>query len=468
MAKSRTIQLIISAKNRTAKVLKSIAGGMKKWGGGLLKITGGVTAGIAGITAALGFLYKKLATQIDEQAKMASQLGLSNQILGVFRDAAGYAGISVTNLNTALRKMSQSVADAANGTGEAKDALEELGLNAEQLRQQGPEKAFKAIIDRLDQIPAGIKKTGLAMDIFGRSGAAMANLTSRGLQGAQKDADTLKLKLTTAQAANVEAANDAWAKIKNAGGDFLKYITATLAPKVQEGFEKAFSFLKRQDLQKWAENAGKSILSLAKMIAETLPKVLLVSLEIVGKIAMGIRGWAMLWQESKIHALSFAATVQGILKFMAEGFRQIFTWINFKGMFDGAIEGLQDFVDRQNQIINQLEKDRTATISQQIETISDYEKEQQVIDDYKKTIGELEDAFKKIGEEEISSAKTTVSAEQTKIQAISSTTAAVNNQLAAIRKLKAEQGTIGTGSFQVTSYSGIENLDRQLSDEADR
>lgn len=259
MSKSKSIQLIIKGKDRVSKTLKSITSRLKKWGAGALKITGALVAGFGLVTGALAAMFSKLADSIDEQAKIASSLGITNEALGVFRDAAGYAGISSEGLTTSLRKMSQGIADAATGTGEAKDAIEELGLDAEKLQQMGPEKAFKAIIEKLDQIPNGIKKTGLAMDLFGRSGAAMANLTSRGLKQAQSDADILKLKLTRAQAANVEATNDAWARIKNAAKDFLKYITAILAPGIKKGFDSAFEFIKKQNLKLWANKAALGI-----------------------------------------------------------------------------------------------------------------------------------------------------------------------------------------------------------------
>ncbi|RLC27975.1 MAG: hypothetical protein DRH37_10095, partial [Deltaproteobacteria bacterium] len=259
MKSKKTVEIKVTARDKASRVLKKITASFKKWGVGALKITGGLVAGVGAVTVALGAMFTKLSASIDEQAKMASALGLSNESLGVMRDAAGYAGISIGQLDTALRKMSQSVADAADGTGEAKDALEELGLDAEKLQQMGPEKAFKAIVDRLDQIPNGIKKTQMAMDIFGKSGAAMANLTSDGLKQAQKDADTLGLKLSSAQAANVEASNDAWSRIKNVAADFLKFITARLAPGVKAGLDKAFDFIKKQDLQAWAAKAAKGI-----------------------------------------------------------------------------------------------------------------------------------------------------------------------------------------------------------------
>ncbi len=463
--KSRTIQLIIAGKDRMSKIFKSVGNGLKKLGVGALKVTAGLTAGAIGATAAFAALYNKMAASIDEQAKVASSLGIANKALGAMRDAAGYAGISNDSLTTSLKKMSQGIADAVNGIGEAKDALSALNLDAAKLQKMNPEDAFAAIITELDKIPNGIKKTGLAMDLFGRSGAAMANLTAKGLRQAQNDADTLGIKLTTAQAAGVEAANDAWARIKNAGRDFLQYLTATIAPKIEAGFKKAFEFLKTQDLKSWADQAGNAIISVASIAAKSLPKALLLILEVIGKIGMGIRGWQMLWQEAKIQGLAFSQSVQNILKFIAEGFRQIFTWVNFGGVFDGAINGLQDFVNNQDAIIKQLERDRVITVKEQLDTVKDYNDEQAAIDGYKKNIQDLENQFKKLGTVKLEESQQAVEAHTTEAEAVAKTTSEYQKQEAVIRRLN-NLKTAG-GTFNVAGgSSNLEGFAKQLEDEA--
>lgn len=253
--KSKAIQLIISGKNKTKSAFSSVIKGLKSFSVSALKITAGISAAF-GIVA---FTLSKIADQIDGQAKVASSLGMANEALSVFKDAARYAGISSQNLTVALRYMSQGIADAVNGTGEAKDALKDLGLNAEELQREGPEKAFRRIIQELDKMPEGIKKTQVLMDLFGRSGLAMGNLTSKGLKQAQADAEKLGLKLSTAQAKGVEAANDAWSRIKIAGSDFLKFVTAKLAPGIEKGLTKAFDWIKKQNLEAWAAKAAKGI-----------------------------------------------------------------------------------------------------------------------------------------------------------------------------------------------------------------
>ena len=453
MNKSRTIQLVIAGKDRVSKMLKRITGTLKRWGVGALKITGGLVAGFGAVTVALGAMFAKLSASIDEQAKMASALGLSNEQLGVMRDAAGYAGISVSQLDTALRKMSQSVADAADGTGEAKDALEELGLDAEKLQQMGPEKAFKAIVDRLDQIPNGIKKTQMAMDIFGKSGAAMANLTSDGLKQAQKDADTLGLKLSSAQAANVEASNDAWSRIKNVAADFLKFITARLAPGVKAGLDKAFDFIKKQDLQAWATKAAKGIGVAFQAVAVILGGVA----EAVIAISRGLAGAV-----SIVNTLT-KDSLGKLLQRHVDQLERIKTKISeLRNVGGSGGQEMRDLVGQQEVKYRSIRDTMSAlksadevrkitdSISKSLESAQGFTVSKEALAAMDTLSGLVSDV-----------SKNTVSGAKAEVAAINSVTSALDRRLEKERQINAEQGKSG-GTFNIASFAN------DLDDEADK
>lgn len=267
MSKSRIINFIVAAKDQVTGVLGKIQSGITRFGALALKGFAVAGAGVTALGAGLAALGSKMAGLIDEQAKVASSLGIANEKLGVYRNAAEYAGVSAGDLTTALRNMSKGIFDATQGTGQAQAALESLGLSAEELERQGPAKAFEIIIEQLDKLPPGIQKSNLAMQLFGRTGVQMTNITAEGLRTVQREADQMGLKLTSAQAGQVEAARDAWSKIKNVVTDFMQNVTARLAPGIRSGFEKAFDFIKRQDLQQWAANAA---LAIAKAFQGTL------------------------------------------------------------------------------------------------------------------------------------------------------------------------------------------------------
>jgi hypothetical protein len=455
MSKSRTIQLIIAGKDRVSKVLKSITGGLKKWGSGALKITGGLVAGFGAVTVALGAMFSKLADQVDVQAKMASSLGIQNEALGAMIDAAGYAGISVENLSTALRKMSQGVADAANGTGEAKAAIEALGLDAAKLQAMRPEQAFTKIITELDKIPNGIQKTALAMDLFGRSGSAMTNLTSNGLKQAQKDAADLGLKLTSAQAANVEAANDAWSRIKNVTSDFMQFIAAQFAPSIKAGMDKAFAFLKNQDLKSWADGLISGFKSAAAAAINLLVPALNLTLSAVEKVTMAFTGWKLLWAELQYQFGGFMELIWTGLNKAREATNALHAGLVKRGLASerGNPDG-QRIADEQKQILEMIAQKRRQALAIQAQELQKQKEQNQYFDDLEDKVKTLDQKLKEFGATAASETNNFVSGEKQKQAAISDTTAAINRQIAALKN----RG----GSFSVTSFSNA------LDDEADK
>jgi hypothetical protein len=475
MAKSRKVEILITAKDKATRVLRRITGSIKKWGKGAVKIAGGVVAGLGLVTGALTVMFGKLASAIDEQAKIASALGIANEALGAMRDAAGYAGISTEGLTTSLRKMSQGIGDAANGTGEAKDAIEALGLNAEKLAQMKPEEAFTAIIVELDKIPNGIKKTTLAMDLFGRSGAAMANLSAKGLQQAQRDADKLGIKLTTAQAAGVEAANDAWARIKIVAGDFLKYVTSILAPGINNGLTKAFDFLKKQDLKLWANKAALGItvafqatVTVLGLVAEgviAITRGLNAAVDVVNKLT---RASMMLMLERAKEDLA------GINKEIAEIENSEGWGWNER---NEELAGLNERKETRETGIASTEgslasasdidakADRIEKLLKEVQGFSSSAAIKEVMSGLESTIASLEGkhedtktAVEGSTKASIDGGKKAVAAENAKAFAADLTTAAYNRQFVAARKMNAEI-LKGSGGG---SYSSVDAIDKAL------
>ena len=253
------MEILITAKDKATRVLRRITGSIKKWGVGAVKIAGGVVAGLGLVTGALTFLMRKVAGSIDQQAKVAAKLGITNAALSTFHDSARYAGITTETFNMALQRMVRRVAEAANGTGEAKDALIELGLNAKTLNQTSPDKALKEIINALDGVKNQSDKVRLAFKLFDSEGVSMVNMTKKGLQQAQNDAATLGIKLSEAQAKGVEAANDAFTRVKGVFTNFIEFVTATLAPQVKAGLDGVFNWIKKQDLKLWANKTALGI-----------------------------------------------------------------------------------------------------------------------------------------------------------------------------------------------------------------
>jgi hypothetical protein len=184
---------------------------------------------------ALGAIYKQSAANIDALAKQADKLGVSTQALAGLHHAADLTGVSSKALNKGLLDMTVKVQDAAKGTGEAKDALKELGLNAQVLAKMSPDQQFKKIAEAMKGVEHHGNKVAIAYDLFGAKGTDLINtlaLGEAGLNKTAKEAEALGISLNRVDASKVEAANDSLAKSAGVFTGIGNAITIGLSPYV--------------------------------------------------------------------------------------------------------------------------------------------------------------------------------------------------------------------------------------------
>ena len=116
---------------------------------------GGILAFVYFLT--LSILISKAfggATDDGIDPKTAGKLGIGIEALQEFRYAAERSGISTATFDSSLTAMQKRLGEAAQGTGAAKKALDQIGLSASDLIAMGPERAMGAIAHKLQGIEA--------------------------------------------------------------------------------------------------------------------------------------------------------------------------------------------------------------------------------------------------------------------------------------------------------------------------
>jgi hypothetical protein len=184
---------------------------------------------------ALSAIYKQSSANIDALAKQADKLGMTTQSLAGLQHAADLTGVSSKALNKGLLDMTVKVQDAAKGTGEAKDALEELGLNAQVLAKMSPDQQFTKIAEAMKGVEHHGNKIAIAYDLFGAKGTDLINtlaLGEAGLNKTAKEAEALGISLNRVDASKVEAANDSLTKSAGVFTGIGNSITVGLSPYV--------------------------------------------------------------------------------------------------------------------------------------------------------------------------------------------------------------------------------------------
>ncbi|KTF10394.1 hypothetical protein [Pseudoalteromonas sp. H103] len=217
--------------NKANKKTSSWADKTRKLVGGSAKVMAGF--GAAGV-AAYASIYAKNAEFIDQQAKTADRLGITTQALGGLQHAANLYGASNEELNKSLQTMQKNLGQVGQtGTGEAKYALDGLGLSVQELQGLAPEEQFKLIADKLKGVEDQSQKVYLAQSLMGKSGAKMINVMDAGADGItamMQEADALGMTFDRIDAAKVEMANDAFDKAQKTTHSFGQTLAIETAP----------------------------------------------------------------------------------------------------------------------------------------------------------------------------------------------------------------------------------------------
>lgn len=144
----------------------------------------GVAAGGIALVG-LGLAAVNAAAKMDQLADSADRVGVGVERFQELSFAAKLAGVGADEMVGALDRLNNSIADAAKGTGTAKDTFRALGVAVKNAdgSLRSTDAVFSQIAEKLSSIEDPAKRTQLAMDLFGRSGAKLLPMLKDGAAG---------------------------------------------------------------------------------------------------------------------------------------------------------------------------------------------------------------------------------------------------------------------------------------------
>ncbi|USD68138.1 hypothetical protein [Vibrio sp. SCSIO 43136] len=196
-----------------------------------------VAASMAAAAAAMTLVYKKQADLIDQTAKFADRLGITTEALTQFRHAAELTGVGANKLDTALQRMTRRIAEAAEGSGTASNAIKELGLDAQRLGTMTPDQQLHELADAFSDVEQQSDRVRLAFKLFDSEGVGMVNMLAGGSQALSEmsdEADRLGLTLSRIEAAKIEMANDSLYKFNSTIKGVYQNFATQMAPIVSD------------------------------------------------------------------------------------------------------------------------------------------------------------------------------------------------------------------------------------------
>ena len=161
--------------NRMRANFTKIAASVRQVKGNLVGVAA-VAGGLA--TGAMANLARQAIKTANDLGDVASKLGISTTALQELQFAANQSGVRVEALNMGLPRFGRRAAEAANGTGEARAALRQLGI---QLRDtdgnlRSTEELFTDAMTSLAEIEDPLERVRLGFKLFDSEGVALVNM----------------------------------------------------------------------------------------------------------------------------------------------------------------------------------------------------------------------------------------------------------------------------------------------------
>jgi hypothetical protein len=221
------------------------------------------TAGIAGLAAGVAALYKATRLyvsqvtaqfdKIDAVAKRAKATGFDpTSLIGIERGAALVAGVDESVTERSLAIFVRRLGEVKMGSGEAKRALDAMGLSVESLVRLSPTQALQQISDRFRLIETTAEKAATAQWLFGRAGAQLVPLLEEGGDAIAQfiqEADEMRLGFSLDEAENVERYNDAVSDLSRTWEGLWRQVAIQAAPGMAQAMEEITQMLKDPELQ---------------------------------------------------------------------------------------------------------------------------------------------------------------------------------------------------------------------------
>lgn len=274
------LSIVIRLFDKTKKGLSSVTKNIAKVAGSVVSLRSALI--LVGGAAGFGFMVKSSLNATNALKKTADKIGTTTEALGGLRYAAELTGVASNTMDMALQRFTRRTAEAAKGTGEAKNAIKELGINAKDLNKMPLDERMLVLADAFGNVSGESDKLRLAFKLFDSEGAALVNTLALGRDGLKDllgEAKLLGLTMSDNAAAGVEKANDEITKLLSLGKGLKDQFSAALAPAITEVTKKITEFFlaivkEEGGVENWARGMAKSFIESAVVVVKSLDTIL--------------------------------------------------------------------------------------------------------------------------------------------------------------------------------------------------
>ena len=274
----QNLKIRIQAIDTTQRIFKAVASRLNS----LRKTVFSFRTALVSLAGAggFGFLIKSSMDSIDKISKLSRTLGISVADLRKLEYAADLSGLSVDTVARAVRNLNRVMVDFQGGTGDAKDAFDELGITSDDLNAvMGDQfKVLELLADRFGNVENSAVRSSIAQDLFGGRASEMLLVLEEGADGIARisnEAERFGLVMSAEAAKGVEDANDSFTRLFALFKGLRDSVVSFLAPAIKAAVEKAQEFIeglmaKENGVKNFAKEISLSIVNAIQTFAETM------------------------------------------------------------------------------------------------------------------------------------------------------------------------------------------------------
>lgn len=258
----------------------------------------GIAMGAAGAAAAagLGYMIKASIDAADAASKAAQSTGLTTEAYTSLAFAADMSGVSTGELDAAMSRLNRTALEVAAGSEKQAALFKTLGVSVKDAggALRDGDQILMDLADRFANMPDGIGKSSLAMEVFGKSGAKMIPLLNSGSEGIKdltEQARALGLVINDEQAKSAERFNDNLSILAGVSRGAGNVIAGELLPVMNDFTAEMVDIAIKGEL---AASVGDTLATSLKALAATGVGVY-ASFQLAGK---GIAGLAALQDQA--------------------------------------------------------------------------------------------------------------------------------------------------------------------------
>lgn len=192
---------------------------------------GGITLTLAGVADA----FSNVVDRGENLSKVAARLGDTVESMSQLQYAAQAMDIPFQTLTDSLDRFEKGLSQASDGSGKARQALSDLGIDAKKLAALPLDQQLNIIADRIAALPSPTQQTAFAMRLFSDAGADLVPVLSKGAAGIddlRRRSDELGNTLGGDAAAQLKAAKDAMTDLTVASRGLWTELVTDVAPAI--------------------------------------------------------------------------------------------------------------------------------------------------------------------------------------------------------------------------------------------